>query len=167
MHKAKRYYCRPSYWVAVHTSIPVDLFQLRNSWIFMYIYDEHDQRLINERVQQYRHQTERYLAGELSEDEFLPLRLQNGLYIQRLAPMMRIAVPYGLLSSKQLRKLADISRKFDIGYVHFTTRQISSSIGHNSQKHLTYSKSWQRLKCTPFRPVATAYAMSLQISLPV
>lgn len=89
----------------------------------MYIYDEHDQRLINERVQQYRHQTERYLAGELSEDEFLPLRLQNGLYIQRLAPMMRIAVPYGLLSSKQLRKLADISRKFDKGYVHFTTRQ--------------------------------------------
>ena len=89
----------------------------------MYIYDEIDQRLIDERVAQYRDQTRRYLAGELSEDEFRPLRLQNGLYIQRHAPMLRIAIPYGHLSSRQLRKLADIARRYDKGYGHFSTRQ--------------------------------------------
>ena len=90
---------------------------------FMYKYDQYDQKLVDERVEQYRDQTERYLAGGISEEEFLPLRLQNGLYVQRLAPMLRIAVPYGLMSSHQVRKLAHISRKFDKGYVHFTTRQ--------------------------------------------
>lgn len=89
----------------------------------MYKYNQQDQQLVNERVAQYRGQTQRYLAGEISEEEFLPLRLQNGLYVQRLAPMLRIAVPYGLLSSTQVRKLASISRKYDKGYVHFTTRQ--------------------------------------------
>jgi sulfite reductase (NADPH) hemoprotein beta-component len=89
----------------------------------MYKYDQYDQKLVDERVEQYRDQTRRYLAGEISEEEFLPLRLQNGLYVQRLAPMLRIAVPYGLLSSTQVRKLAHISRKYDKGYVHFTTRQ--------------------------------------------
>jgi sulfite reductase (NADPH) hemoprotein beta-component len=89
----------------------------------MYIYDDIDQRLIDERVAQYRDQTRRYLAGELTDDEFRPLRLQNGLYIQRHAPMLRVAVPYGLLSSVQLRKLADISRRYDKSYAHFTTRQ--------------------------------------------
>ncbi|MCW7552542.1 nitrite/sulfite reductase [Endozoicomonas gorgoniicola] len=89
----------------------------------MYIYDDYDQRIVDERVDQFRDQTRRYLAGEISEDEFLPLRLQNGLYIQRFAPMMRIAIPYGLLSTRQVRKLADISRRYDKGYVHFTTRQ--------------------------------------------
>ena len=89
----------------------------------MYIYDQYDQKLVDERVAQYRDQTNRYLDGQISEEEFLPLRLQNGLYIQRLAPMLRIAVPYGLLSSNQLRKIAQISRQFDKGYVHFTTRQ--------------------------------------------
>lgn len=89
----------------------------------MYKYDQYDQKLVDERVEQYRDQTQRYLAGEISEEQFLPLRLQNGLYVQRLAPMLRIAVPYGLLSSKQVRKLADISRRYDKGYVHFTTRQ--------------------------------------------
>jgi sulfite reductase (NADPH) hemoprotein beta-component len=89
----------------------------------MYQYDRFDQQLVTERVAQYRNQTERYLEGDLTEAEFLPLRLQNGLYIQRLAPMLRIAVPYGLLSSDQLRKLAHISRHYDKGYVHFTTRQ--------------------------------------------
>ena len=88
----------------------------------MYIYDEIDQRLIDERVAQYRDQTRRYLAGELSEDEFRPLRLQNGLYIQRHAPMLRIAIPYGHLSSRQLRKLADIARRYDKDYGHFSTR---------------------------------------------
>ncbi|MDP2152559.1 MAG: nitrite/sulfite reductase [Methylotenera sp.] len=89
----------------------------------MYKYDEIDQQIVDERVIQYRDQTRRYLAGELSEDEFRPLRLQNGLYIQRQAPMLRIAVPYGMLSSKQLRKLGDISKKYDKGYGHFSTRQ--------------------------------------------
>ena len=76
----------------------------------MYIYDQYDQRIVDERVAQFRDQTRRYLAGELSDAEFLPLRLQNGLYVQRLAPMLRIAVPYGLLSSTQVRKLAHITR---------------------------------------------------------
>ncbi len=89
----------------------------------MYIYDDIDQRIVDERVAQYRDQTRRYLAGELTDDEFRPLRLQNGLYIQRHAPMLRIAIPYGLLSSVQLRKLADISRRYDKSYAHFTTRQ--------------------------------------------
>jgi sulfite reductase (NADPH) hemoprotein beta-component len=89
----------------------------------MYRYDQYDQTIVDERVAQYRDQTQRYLAGTISEEEFLPLRLQNGLYVQRLAPMLRIAVPYGLLSSQQVRKLAHISRKYDKGYVHFTTRQ--------------------------------------------
>jgi sulfite reductase (NADPH) hemoprotein beta-component len=89
----------------------------------MYVYDQYDQTLLDERVNQFRDQTRRYLSGELSEAEFLPLRLQNGLYVQRLAPMLRIAVPYGLLSSRQLRKLAEITRNYDKGYAHISTRQ--------------------------------------------
>ncbi len=89
----------------------------------MYQYDHHDQRLVDERVAQFRDQTRRFLAGDLSEDEFRPLRLQNGLYIQKYAPMLRISIPYGVLSSTQLRKLAHIGRKYDRAYGHFTTRQ--------------------------------------------
>ncbi len=89
----------------------------------MYRYDSYDHALVAERVAQFRDQTRRYLAGELTEDEFRPLRLQNGLYIQRHAPMLRVAVPYGLLSSAQLRMLAHIASKHDKGYGHFTTRQ--------------------------------------------
>lgn len=89
----------------------------------MYKYDAIDQTIVDERVAQYRDQTRRYLAGELSDDEFRPLRLQNGLYIQRHAPMLRIAVPYGMLASKQMRMLADITKKYDRGYGHFSTRQ--------------------------------------------
>ncbi|MBU3056139.1 nitrite/sulfite reductase [Pseudomonas indica] len=89
----------------------------------MYVYDEYDQRIVEDRVKQFRDQTRRYLAGELTGEEFRPLRLQNGLYIQRYAPMLRIAVPYGLLSSKQLRKLAQIARDYDKGYAHISTRQ--------------------------------------------
>ncbi|AUH49959.1 sulfite reductase [Chromobacterium sp. ATCC 53434] len=89
----------------------------------MYRYDEVDHRLVRERVVQFRDQTRRFLAGELSEDEFRPLRLMNGLYIQRHAPMLRVAIPYGHLRSTQLRKLADIARRYDKGYGHFTTRQ--------------------------------------------
>lgn len=89
----------------------------------MYRYDGYDHQMLADRVAQFRDQTNRYIDGKLSETEFLPLRLQNGLYVQRLAPMLRIAVPYGMLSSVQLRKLAYIANHYDKGYAHFTTRQ--------------------------------------------
>jgi sulfite reductase (NADPH) hemoprotein beta-component len=89
----------------------------------MYRYDEFDLKFVSERVKQFRGQVARRLAGELTEDEFRPLRLQNGLYLQLHAYMLRIAVPYGVLSSKQLRKLAFIARRYDKGFGHFTTRQ--------------------------------------------
>jgi sulfite reductase (NADPH) hemoprotein beta-component len=89
----------------------------------MYRYDTLDRTLVRERVAEYRDQVRRFLGGQLSEDEFRPLRLRNGLYIQRHAPMLRIAIPYGLLSSVQLRTLAHIARHYDRGYGHFTTRQ--------------------------------------------
>ena len=89
----------------------------------MYKYDHYDQTIVDERVAQFRGQTARFIAGELSEDEFRPLRLQNGLYIQKHAPMLRVAIPYGMLSSSQVRMLAHIARKYDRGYGHFTTRQ--------------------------------------------
>ena len=89
----------------------------------MYQYNEFDRTFVQERVDHYRAQTERYLAGHLSEDEFLQLRLRNGLYVQRLAPMLRVAVPYGTLNADQLRALAHIARTFDRGYGHLSTRQ--------------------------------------------
>ena len=89
----------------------------------MYRYDTLDKAFVAQRVEEYRDQTRRYLDGRLSDDEFLQLRLRNGLYIQRLAPMLRVAVPYGTLSSTQLRKLAHISRHYDKGYGHLSTRQ--------------------------------------------
>lgn len=89
----------------------------------MYKYDNYDQTIVNERVTQFRDQTKRFLDGKLTEEEFRPLRLMNGLYVQRHAPMLRVAIPYGLLSSEQLRMLAHISRKYDKSYAHFSTRQ--------------------------------------------
>jgi sulfite reductase (NADPH) hemoprotein beta-component len=89
----------------------------------MYKYDAIDQTLVDERVAQFRDQTRRFLAGELSDEEFRHLRLRNGLYIQRHAPMLRVAIPYGLLSSRQLRALGSIARRYDRSYAHFTTRQ--------------------------------------------
>lgn len=89
----------------------------------MYIYDKYDHEILRQRVAQFRDQTRRYLDGELSEAEFLPLRLQNGLYIQRLAPMLRINVPYGMINTRQLRRLARITRDYDKGYCHVSTRQ--------------------------------------------
>jgi len=102
----------------------------------MYVYDQVDRNLVNERVAQYRDQVRRFLSGDLSEDEFRPLRLQNGLYMQRHAPMLRVAIPYGLLSATQLRMLASIARRYDHGYGHFTTRQ---NIQYN----------WPRLEDSP------------------
>ena len=89
----------------------------------MYRYDPIDQQLVDQRVTQFRDQTRRFLAGELDEEEFKGLRLRNGLYLQRQAPMLRVAIPYGLLSSTQLRKLGHIARTYDRGYGHFSTRQ--------------------------------------------
>jgi sulfite reductase (NADPH) hemoprotein beta-component len=119
----------------------------------MYIYDDIDQRIVDERVAQYRDQTRRYLAGELSDDEFRPLRLQNGLYIQRHAPMMRIAVPYGLMNARQLRKLADITRRYDKGYGHFSTRQ-------------NFQLNWPKLEDTPdiLAELATVQMHAIQTS---
>ncbi|HCS44682.1 MAG TPA: sulfite reductase [Pseudomonas sp.] len=89
----------------------------------MYQYDDYDRALVFERVAQFRDQVERFMAGELSEEEFLPLRLQNGLYMQKHAYMLRVAIPYGTLSARQMRTLASIARDYDRGYGHFTTRQ--------------------------------------------
>jgi sulfite reductase (NADPH) hemoprotein beta-component len=119
----------------------------------MYKYDEIDQQIVDERVVQYRDQVRRYLAKELSEDEFRPLRLQNGLYIQRHAPMLRIAVPYGMLSSRQLRKLGDIAKKYDKGYGHFSTRQ-------------NLQLNWPKLEDTPdiLAELATVEMHAIQTS---
>jgi sulfite reductase (NADPH) hemoprotein beta-component len=89
----------------------------------MYQYDQIDRQLVSERVAQFRDQTQRFLAGQLADDDFRALRLRNGLYIQRYAPMLRVSIPYGLLSSAQLRVFARIAREYDKGFGHFTTRQ--------------------------------------------
>src|SRR6516164_3573129 len=89
----------------------------------MYIYDELDRTLVAERVAEFRDQVQRRLSGELTEDEFKPLRLMNGIYLQLHAYMARISIPYGTLSSYQLRMLAHVGRRYDRGYGHFTTRQ--------------------------------------------
>ena len=88
-----------------------------------YQYRQADREAVSDRVAQFKDQTRRYLAGELSDEEFRPLRLMNGLYVQRLAPMLRIAIPYGLLTSRQMHCLADVSERYDRSYGHFTTRQ--------------------------------------------
>ncbi|MDY0034474.1 MAG: nitrite/sulfite reductase [Zoogloea oleivorans] len=119
----------------------------------MYLYNETDQRLVDDRVVQFRDQMTRFLDGRLSEDDFRPLRLQNGLYVQRHAPMLRVAIPYGTLASHQLKKLADIARRFDRGYGHFTTR---SNIQFN----------WVRLEDTPdiLAELATVQMHAIQTS---
>ena len=89
----------------------------------MYQYNEIDQQIVDQRVEQFRDQTRRYLAGELGEDEFRDLRLRNGLYIQTHAPMLRVAIPYGQLSVAQMHLLAHIGREYDRGYGHISTRQ--------------------------------------------
>ncbi|HIF92011.1 MAG: nitrite/sulfite reductase [Myxococcales bacterium] len=102
----------------------------------MYHYDEYDHALVKDRVAQFRRQVERRLSGDLTEEQFRPLRLMNGLYLQLHAYMLRVAIPYGTLDSRQLRKLAYIARRYDKGYGHFTTRQ-----------NLQYN--WPKLEETP------------------
>ncbi|MCF7982296.1 MAG: nitrite/sulfite reductase [Pseudomonadales bacterium] len=119
----------------------------------MYVYNDCDQQIVNDRVAQFRDQMQRYLAGKISSDEFLPLRLQNGLYIQRHAPMLRIAIPYGMLSAKQMRMLAHVARTYDKGYGHFSTRQ-------NMQLH------WPKLEQVPdiLADLASVQMHSIQTS---
>jgi len=119
----------------------------------MYRYTEFDQRMVDERVAQYRDQVARYLRGELTDDEFRPLRLRNGLYLQRHAPMLRLAIPYGLLSARQMRMLAHVARTWDRGYGHFTTRQ---NIQFN----------WPRLEDSPdiLQALATVQMHAIQTS---
>jgi len=119
----------------------------------MYRYDPIDQGMVDERVRQFRDQTRRFLAGELGDEEFKHLRLRNGLYIQRHAPMLRVAIPYGLLSSPQLRMLAHIARRYDRGYGHFSTRQ---NIQYN----------WPRLEEVPeiLAELATVQMHAIQTS---
>ncbi len=102
----------------------------------MYRYDEFDHAFVQERVTQFSDQVRRRLSGELTEEQFKPLRLMNGLYLQLHAYMLRVAIPYGTLSARQLRKLAHIARRYDKGYGHFTTRQ---NIQYN----------WPKLEETP------------------
>ncbi len=89
----------------------------------MYIYDQHDQQMIDDRVTQFRDQTQRFLAGQLDDEKYRSLRLMNGLYVQTHAPMLRVAVPYGLMSGQQMHMMAHIANKYDKGYAHITTRQ--------------------------------------------
>lgn len=119
----------------------------------MYKYDHYDRKIVNQRVDQYEDQLNRFFNKELTDEEFRPLRLQNGLYIQRHAPMLRVAIPYGLLSSNQLRTLADIADEFDRGYGHFSTRQ---NIQYN----------WPKLEDTPkiLRKLADAEMHAIQTS---
>ena len=119
----------------------------------MYKYDEIDQAIVDERVAQYRGQVQRYLAGELTDEEFRPLRLQNGLYIQRYAPMLRIAIPYGTLASRQLRKLGDIAQRYDRSYGHFSTRT-------------NIQLNWPKLEDTPdiLAELATVQMHAIQTS---
>src|SRR5579883_1758338 len=119
----------------------------------MYAYDDYDRSLVAERVEQFREQVRRRLAGLLSEDEFKPLRLMNGLYLQLHAYMLRIAIPYGTLAARQLRMLAHVARRYDRGFGHFTTRT-------NLQFH------WIKLEETPdiLAELATVELHSIQTS---
>ena len=125
----------------------------------MYRYDEFDLSFVQQRTAQFRDQANRRLSGELTEEEFRPLRLMNGLYLQLHAYMLRVAVPYGTLSSKQMRRLAYIADKWDRGYGHFTTRQNIQYNWIKLKTQLTFWTPLPKLKCTAFKPPATASAM--------
>lgn len=119
----------------------------------MFLYTDFNQNLLNERVAQFRDQTQRYLEGKLTEEEYRPLRLQNGLYVQRYAPMLRLAVPYGLMNSVQLRKVAEVAQKYDRGYAHISTRQ-------------NIQLNWPQLADVPdiLQELATVHMHSIQTS---
>ena len=129
----------------------------------MYKYDQYDQAIVDARVAEFGDQVRRRLAGDMTEDQFKPLRLMNGLYLQLHAYMLRVAIPYGTLDSRQMRMLAHIARKYDRDYGHFTTRQ---NIQYNWIK-LEDSPIWRQLKCTPSRHRAIASAISRPINMRV
>jgi sulfite reductase (NADPH) hemoprotein beta-component len=133
----------------------------------MYLYTDFDQQLINQRVAQFRDQTERYLAGKLTEDEYRPLRLQNGLYVQRYAPMLRIAVPYGLMNTKQLRKIAEIATEYDRGYAHVSTRQNIQLNWPALENVPDILLNLQQYKCMQYKPQVTVFVTPRLISLQV
>ena len=130
----------------------------------MYQYDTFDRQLVRSGSPSFASRPPAYLAGELGEEEFKPLRLMNGLYVQRFAPMLRVAIPYGVLSSAQLRMLASIARRYDRGYGHFTTRQNIQFNWPALERVPTSSPTSPRWTCTPSRPAATASATSPAIT---
>src|SRR3546814_7424637 len=119
----------------------------------MYRYDQYDQGMVDARVEEFRDQVRRRIAGDINDDQFKPLRLKNGLYLQLHAYMLRVAIPYGTFNSLQMRKLADIARKYDRGYGHFTTRQ-------------TIQYNWIKLEEAPdiLAELATVEMHSIQTS---
>ncbi len=126
----------------------------------MYLYDDFDRTLVDERVREFRDQVARRLSGELTEEEFKPLRLMNGVYLQLHAYMLRIAIPYGTLSTDQMRMLAHVARRYDRNYGHFTTRQNISSTGSSSRSSPTRWPTSRAPDCTACRPAAFASATS-------
>ena len=130
----------------------------------MYQYTAFDQRIVDERVAQFRDQTERHLAGELSADDFKMLRLQNGLYIQKHAPMLRVAIPYGLVNTNQVRMFAHIARKYDRDYAHFSTRQNIQFNWPELSRVPDILPTLRPCKCTPFKPAATSSGTPRPIS---
>lgn len=128
--------------------------------ITMYQYDHYDRSLLAERVAQYRSQVSRYLAGTLSEEAFLPLRLQNGVYNQRYSHMLRVAIPYGMLSAPQMRALADVGERWDKGWGHFTTRQNVQFNWCGWKIRRISWPFWPNTICMPSRPPAIASAIS-------
>ena len=133
----------------------------------MYRYDEFDKNFVAARVAQFRDQVARRLSGELDEEKFRPLRLMNGVYLQLHAYMLRIAIPYGTLSSRQMRKLAFIARRYDKGYGHFTTRQNIQFNWPALKDCPAILEELAESKCTRSRPRAIASAMSPPTNLPV
>ncbi len=124
----------------------------------MYRYDEFDRGFVEARVAEFTDQVERRLAGEITEDQFKPLRLMNGVYLQLHAYMLRVAIPYGTLASRQMRALARIARVYDKGYGHFTTGRTSSSTGRPSPTSRPSWRNSRRWRCMRSRRRATASA---------
>jgi sulfite reductase (NADPH) hemoprotein beta-component len=133
----------------------------------MYHYDEYDRKIVFERAEQFARQVERRISGDISELQFKPLRLQNGLYMQLQAYMLRVAIPYGLLSSKQMRMLAHIARKYDRGYGHFSTRQNIQYNWPKLERECPHClRDLASVEMHAIRPAATASATSPRITSP-
>jgi sulfite reductase (NADPH) hemoprotein beta-component len=133
----------------------------------MYRYDEFDHAFVEARVNQFSDQVARRLSGEISEDAFKPLRLMNGVYLQLHAYMLRVAIPYGTLNSRQMRKLAHIARTYDRGYGHFTTRQNIQYNWPALSDMPAILPNWPKSRCTRSRHRAIASAMSPPTISPV